>query len=168
MTATDSTIRHLTDLLVREEYLSNDLLNCLQRERSAIRRLALSEFEAVNQQRLATLSALEQVETDRQRLMGRLAESAGMSAQTVTLQAIIERLHPSSSPGLDHCYVRLAAKLRSVRQEIAFNAKLIETVQGFIGQLLSAWNETAPDDGLYSLSGTRQFQAGGAFIEQRG
>jgi len=168
MTVTASTMLHLTDLLAREESACDDLLNSLQRERSAIRRLALAEFDRVNEQRLAILASLDHLEGERQRLMARLAESLGIGATGVTLQAVIDKLQPSLSPGLDQGYARLAGKLRTVRQEIAFNAKLIDAVQGFIAQLLSAWTEAGPADGLYSLTGARQFQTGGTFVEQRG
>ena len=100
--------------------------------------------------------------------MGRLSQGWGVPEERLTLQAIIERLKSPASPGLDERYSRLARKLRTVREEIAFNARLIEAIQSFVTQVLSAWTETAPADGLYSINGDRGMRAsGGAFVRQR-
>ncbi|HEU4685421.1 MAG TPA: flagellar protein FlgN [Nitrospira sp.] len=168
MTGTSSILPQLAEVLTREEAACEQLLATVHRERAAIRRLAIQDFGTINDQRLVILRQLEGLERERRTVLGRAAAAWGLSEQQLTLQVLAERLKESAAPGLDQRLVRLAKTLRTVREEIAFNARLIETVQGFIAHVLSAWTDAAPADGLYSLAGGRRGFGGAAFVEQRG
>lgn len=168
MSAAHSVLSPLTDILNREESACDQLLTTLHKERTAIRRLAIADFETINEHRGAILVSLELLERERQQLMGRLSQSWGIPEHSLTLQTIADQLKSSASPGLDERYARLARKLRTVREEIAFNARLIEAIQSFVAKVLSAWTETAPADGLYSFSGDSGGRSsGGTFLRQR-
>ena len=164
-----SVLPQLSDILDREESACDRLLSTLYDERTAIRRLAIADFLAINERRLAILSALETLELERQGLTSRLSDSWGFPQASVTLQAIVDRLKASGSSGLDERYVRLAGKLRGIREEIVLNAGLIDAIRGFIEQVLSAWTSSTNSEGLYSLSGQRETAVlGGSLLEQRG
>ncbi len=168
MSAAQSVLSPLTDILNREEAACDQLLATLHKERTAIRRLAIDDFHAINEQRGAVLASLELLEGERQQVMVRLSQSWGLPEERLTLQTIAERLQSPASPGLDERYARLARKLRTVREEIAFNARLIEAIQSFVTHVLSAWTETVSTDGLYSFSGDRSTRiSGGSFVRQR-
>jgi flagellar biosynthesis/type III secretory pathway chaperone len=169
MSAAQSVLAPLTDVLNREEEACDRLLSTLHQERTAIRRLMIDEFETINKDRGSILGSLERLETERRHAMGELSRFWNLPEETLTLQRIVERLKSSGTTGLDERYARLAKKLRAVREEIAFNAKLIEAIQSFVTKVLSAWSEGEPADGIYSFSGDRGFRAsGGALLRQRG
>src|SRR3989338_6416863 len=82
----------LLDILIREEAHCDLLNQTLQQERSALRRLSVTEFPALNEQRLNNLQQFQALETERAAVVQRFAEAWGLPRATVTLQAIIDRL----------------------------------------------------------------------------
>lgn len=169
MSAAQSVLAPLTDILHREEEACDRLLSTLHQERTAIRRLMIDDFELINRDRGSILESLERLESERRRAMRELSRSWNLPEETLTLKGIVERLKSTGTTGLDERYARLARKLRTVREEIAFNAKLIEAIQSFVTKVLSAWSEGEPADGIYSFGVDRGFRAsGGALLRQRG
>ncbi len=169
MHAAQSVLSPLTDILSREEGACDRLLATLHHERTAIRRLAIDDFEAINQDRGSILASLEQLETERRTAMRDLSRFWNLPEENLTLQQILARLKESGPMGLDERYTRLARKLRTAREEIAFNARLIEAIQTFVTKVLSAWSEGTPAEGLYSFSGDRGLRpTGGTILRQRG
>jgi flagellar biosynthesis/type III secretory pathway chaperone len=168
MSVAPSVLSPLTDILAREEEACDHLLATLHKERTAIRRLAIDDFQPINEDRCAILVSLEHLERERQQVVGQLSRAWGISEEHLTLQTIIAQLKSSAAQGLDERYVRLARKLRAVREEIAFNARLIEAIQSFVSQVLSCWTESGIPEGLYSSSGSHGGSpSSGTFLRQR-
>lgn len=169
MHAAQFVLAPLTDILIREEEACDRLLATLHQERTAIRRLKIDDFVTINEDRGSILESLERLEAERRHAMRDISRSWNLPEEALTLQRIVERLKSSGTSGLDERYARLARKLRVVREEIAFNAKLIEAIQSFVTKVLSAWSEGRPAEGIYSFGGDRGFRAsGGALLRQRG
>ncbi len=168
MSRASSVIPHLTDILIREEAECDRLLATLREERTAIRRLTLSDFGTINEHRLNILHSLDEIEAERRHAMDHLAEMWGAPPNSLTLQAVIDRFKTSGNQGLEEQHTRLAGKIRAAREEIAFNARLIDGIQTFIKKALHAWTDAAPKEGIYSSSGACRPDGTGALLRQRG
>ncbi|BCA54789.1 protein of unknown function, FlgN-like domain [Nitrospira sp. KM1] len=169
MHPSSAVLPQLADILSREESACELLLATLREERSAIQRLAVSEFTSINERRLGILASLETLDTERQRFAGQVSASWGLPPAAVTLQTILEQMKSASVPGLDERYARLAERLRAIREEIALNSTLIDNIRQFIEQMMSAWTSSANSEGLYSPSGGRHSAIyEGSFLQQRG
>lgn len=169
MSLASSVVPHLIDILDREEAECDRLLATLREERTAIRRLTLSDFNTINERRLGILHALETIEADRRHAMARLADTWGVPSDSLTLHTVIDRLKTAGAQELEERHTRLAHTIRTAREEISLNARLIDGIQAFIEKVLHAWTEAAPKEGTYSSSGEcRPGGTGGAFLRQRG
>jgi hypothetical protein len=142
--------RHLS----REEAVCQSLLETVQEERLAIRRLAITEFHPINCTRLALLESLQQLAQESDDLVGRLAAQFGFPL-TTSVQSLIDRLTAAESAELRARHRSFMETAKVVRDEIARNAVLIEGIRGLIDQALSAGSEAVSEQDGYGSDGRR-------------
>ncbi|MDH4186928.1 MAG: flagellar protein FlgN [Nitrospira sp.] len=169
MSTTASAAASILDILTREEAHCELLHRTLEQERSALRRLSVTEFPALNEQRISNLMQLQSLEAERASLVNRLADAWGLPRTTVTLQTIIDRLDQLEKREVERCHERLAEKVRTVRQDTAMNALLVSGIQTLCRNAMHLSMKVLPEQGLYSSSGTSQrVGTGGIIMRQRG
>jgi flagellar biosynthesis/type III secretory pathway chaperone len=142
----------LCRLISREEAACRSLLETVQEERTAIRRLAITEFYPINCRRLAILESLQVLAQESNELVGRLIAGFGLP-ETTTLEDFIDRLTEPESADLRARHRSFIAIAKSVRAEIAQNAVLIEGIRGLVDQALSAGTTVVPGQDLYAADG---------------
>ena len=142
--------RHLN----REEAVCRSLLETVQEERLAIRRLAIIEFHPINCRRLALLESLQQLTQERDDLVRRLAVQFGFP-EAASVQHLMDRLTAAESADLRARYRSFMETAKVVRDEIARNAVLIEGIRGLIDQALSAGSEAMSGQDGYGSDGRR-------------
>jgi flagellar biosynthesis/type III secretory pathway chaperone len=169
MSNTASTAASIIDILTREEAHCDLLHQTLQQERDALRRLSVTEFPALNEQRIRNLQEFQSLESERAAVVNRFADGWGLPRETVTLQAVIDRLDPGDKRDVERCHERLAAKVRALRQDTAVNALLVAGVQTLCRKAMHLSGEALPQQGTYSASGESQrVRIGGTMLRQRG
>ncbi|MDH5641019.1 MAG: flagellar protein FlgN [Nitrospira sp.] len=156
--------RHLS----REEVVCRSLLETVQEERLAIRRLAIIDFHPINCKRLTLLESLQQLAQESDDLVRRLAAQFGLS-QTTSLQNLMDRLSVPESAELRARHRSFMETAKMVRDEIAQNAVLIEGIRGLIDQALSAGSEAVSREDGYGSDGRRALApSANALLYQQG
>lgn len=164
-----SAVASLLDILTREEAHCDLLYQTLQQERSALRRLSVTEFPALNEQRLRNLQEFQSLESERAVVVNRFAETWGLPRETLTLQVIIDRLDPRDQRNVERCHEQLTTKVRALRQDTAVNAALVAGIQTLCRKAMHLSSEALPVQGIYSASGESQrVGIGGTMLRQRG
>jgi FlgN protein len=169
MSTTASAAASIIDILTREETHCDLLHQSLQQERDALRRLSVTELPALNEQRLRNLQQLQSLESERAVIVGHVADAWGLPRETVTLQAIIDRLDQREKREVERCHERLTAKVRALRQDTAVNALLVAGIQTLCRKAMHLTGEALPMQNTYSSSGEYQrVEVGGTMLRQRG
>lgn len=169
MSNTASAAASILDIFTREEAHCDLLYQTLQQERNAIRRLSVTEFPTLNEQRLSNLQQLQSLESERAAVVNRFADAWGFPRNTVTLQAIIDRLDLGDKQNVERCHERLAEKVRVLRQETAVNGMLVAGIQTLCRKAMHLTGEALPKRDTYSSSGESQrVEIGGTMLRQRG
>jgi len=169
MSNTVSAAASILDILTREEAHCDLLRQTLEQERNALRRLSMTEFPALNEQRIRNLQEFQSLEFERAAVVNRFADVWGLSRETVTLQVVIDRLDPRDKRGVELCHERLTAKVRALRQDTAVNALLVAGIQTLCRKAMHLSAEALPEQGTYSSSGESQrVGTGGSMFRQRG
>jgi flagellar biosynthesis/type III secretory pathway chaperone len=169
MSNTASAATSILDIFTREEAHCDLLYQTLQQERNAIRRLSVTEFPTLNEQRLSNLQQLQSLESERAAVVNRFADAWGLPRTTVTLQAIIDRLDLGDKQNVERCHERLAEKVRVLRQETAVNGMLVAGIQTLCRKAMHLTGEALPKRDTYSSSGESQrVGIGGTMLRQRG
>lgn len=166
---TTSAAASILDILTREEAHCDLLRLTLEQERSALRRLSVTEFPALNEQRLRNLQQFQSLESERAAVVNRVADAWGLPCETMTLQVVIDRLDQRDKRDVERCHERLTAKVRALRQDTAVNAVLIAGIQTLCRKAIHLSSEALPERGTYSSSGEPQrVGIAGAMLGQRG
>ncbi|MDH5667246.1 MAG: flagellar protein FlgN [Nitrospira sp.] len=156
--------RHLS----REEAVCRSLLETVQEERLAIRRLDIAEFHPINCRRLALLESLQQLAQESDQLVRQLAVRFGFP-QTTSVQSLMDHLTVAESADLRAMHRSFMGTAKVVRDEIAQNAVLIEGIRGLIDQALSAGSEGLSERDGYGSDGRRaQTTSGNILLYQQG
>lgn len=146
-----STVDQLCQFLNGEEAACGQLLDTVQDERTAIRKLEINRFHGINCRRLSIIELLQTLADSRERLVQQLAESQGLSPET-SLHQLVDHLQ-STSNDLQRCYQRYMERAKTVRAEIKHNATLIEGIRSVIDQALSTRTAGESGQDLYSADG---------------
>jgi flagellar biosynthesis/type III secretory pathway chaperone len=161
--------QQLDHILRREEAQCDALAHNIQRERQALRTLALTDMAEVNRQRAALLDDLLLLETERTAWVVRLADRWNLAPSAISLSIILERLETAEAQGLEALYTRMAGKIRALRQEISINASILNSLQVFIRKGLNVVHQATAPLGLYSGSGEpHQCGMGALMFRQKG
>lgn len=169
MSNTASAAAAILDILTREEAHCDLLNQTLLQERNALRRLSLTEFPVLNEQRLKNLQTFQSLESERAEMVYRFADAWGLPRATVTLQAIIDRLDQREKQAVERCHERLAGKVRALRQDTAVNGLLVTGIQTLCRKAMHLTEEALPKRDTYSSSGESQrVGIGGTMLRQRG
>ncbi len=151
-------LAQLSQILTRESAHCDLLAQNIVQERDAIKRMALSEFLAINQSRVSILESLHQLKDELDRLLDDLANTYQVPVSNRTVTEILHRVQSPEAGMILQQYERLAEKVRAVKQDIAANQVLIHSVQSFLLRAIDAHRQALPDGALYSESGSRQHQ----------
>ena len=146
-------LQQLDHILRREEAQCDALAHNIQRERQALRTLALTDMAEVNHQRATLLDELLLLETERTAWVVRLADRWNLVPSAISLSVILERLETTEAQRLEALYTRMAGKIRALRHEIAINAGILNSMQTFIRKGLNVVRQATAPLGLYSGSG---------------
>ena len=146
-------LQHLDHILRREEAQCDALAHNIQRERQALRTLALTDMAEVNHQRATLLDELLLLETERTAWVVGLADRWSLAPSAISLSVILERLETTEAQRLEALYTRMAGKIRALRQEISINAGILNSLQAFIRKGLNVVRQATAPLGLYSGSG---------------
>jgi flagellar biosynthesis/type III secretory pathway chaperone len=166
---TASAAASILDILTREEAHCDLLCQTLQQERNALRLLSVTEFPALNEQRLRNLQQFQSLESERAAVVNRFADAWGLPRAAVTMQVIINRLDQRDKRDVERCHERLTEKVRALRQDTAVNALLVAGIQTLCRKAMYLSSETIPELGIYSSSGESQrVGIGGTMLRQRG
>lgn len=161
-------LRDLCHLISREEDACRSLLETVEEERIAIRRLAVAEFHPINCKRLAALESLQRMAGESNELVRRLAVRFGLP-ETTTLQGFMDHLTASESADLRAQHRSFMAIAKSVRAEIAHNAVLIDGIRGLLDRALSSGSMIVPGQDVYGSDGRRAQSSGtNVLIYQQG
>jgi len=169
MSNTASAAASILDILTREEAHCDVLHETLQQERTALRRLSMTEFPALNEQRLKNLREFQSLESERAAVVNCIADAWSLPRETVTLQDVIDRFDRRDKLDIERCHERLAAKVRALRQDTAVNEVLVAGIQTLCRKAMHLSREALPEQGTYSASGESQRAGiGGAMLRLRG
>lgn len=162
-------LQQLDHILRREEAQCDALAHNIQRERQALRTLALTDMAEVNRQRVTLLDDLLLLETERTAWVMRLADRWNLAPSAISLSIILERLETAEAQGLEALYTRMAGKIRVLRHEISINAGILNSLQAFIRKGLNVVRQATAPLGLYSGSGEpHQSGMGALMFRQKG
>lgn len=162
-------LQQLDHILRREEAQCDALAHNIQRERQALRTLALTDMAEVNRQRATLLDDLLLLETERTAWVMRLADRWNLAPSAISLSIILERLETAEAQGLETLYTRMAGKIRVLRHEISINAGILNSLQAFIRKGLNVVRQATAPLGLYSGSGEpHQSGMGALMFRQKG
>lgn len=162
-------LQQLDHILRREEAQCDALAHNIQRERQALRTLALTDMAEVNRQRVTLLDDLLLLETERTAWVMRLADRWNLAPSAISLSIILERLETAEAQGLEAMYTRMAGKIRVLRHEISINAGILNSLQAFIRKGLNVVRQATAPLGLYSGSGEpHQSGMGALMFRQKG
>lgn len=162
-------LKQLDHILCREEAQCDALAHNIQRERQALRTLALTDMAEVNHQRAALLDNLLLLETERTAWVMRLADRWNLAPSAISLSVILERLETAEAQRLEALYTRMAGKIRALRHEISINAGILNSLQVFIRNGLNVVRQATVPLGLYSGSGELdQCGTGALMFRQKG
>ena len=162
-------LQQLDHILRREEAQCDALAHNIQRERQALRTLALTDMAEVNRQRATLLDDLLLLETERTAWVMRLADRWNLAPSAISLSIILERLETAEAQGLEAMYTRMAGKIRVLRHEISINAGILNSLQAFIRKGLNVVRQATAPLGLYSGSGEpHQSGMGALMFRQKG
>ena len=162
-------LQQLDHILRREEAQCDALAHNIQRERQALRTLALTDMAEVNRQRVTLLDDLLLLETERTAWVMRLADRWNLAPSAISLSIILERLETAEAQGLEALYTRMAGKIRVLRREISINAGILNGLQAFISKGLCVVRQATAPLGLYSGSGEpHQSGMGALMFRQKG
>ncbi len=143
------------DLLARESAQCELLAHNIRHERDAIKRMALHEFVAINQSRVSILERLNGLKEEFDAFVRELARIHDVPETSRTFTQILQRMkHPQTHAVLEQ-YERLAARVRTVQQDIAVNQVLVKNIQSFLARALEAHRQPAPESDVYSMLGGR-------------
>mgnify|MGYP001608605648 FL=1 len=162
-------LQQLDHILRREEAQCDALAHNIQRERQALRTLALTDMAEVNHQRAALLDDLLLLETERTAWVRRLADRWSLAPSAISMSVILERLETAEAQRLETLYTRMAGKIRALRHEISINASILNSLQAFIRKGLNVVRQATVPLGLYSGSGEpHQCGTGALMFRQKG
>ena len=162
-------LQQLDHILRREEAQCDALAHNIQRERQALRTLAMTDMAEVNRQRATLLDDLFLLETERTAWVMRLADRWNLTPSAISLSIILERLETAEAQGLEALYTRMAGKIRVLRREISINAGILNGLQAFIRKGLNVVRQATAPLGLYSGSGEpHQSGMGALMFRQKG
>ena len=162
-------LQQLDHILRREEAQCDALAHNIQRERQALRTLAMTDMAEVNRQRATLLDDLFLLETERTAWVMRLADRWNLAPSAISLSIILERLEIAEAQGLEALYTRMAGKIRVLRHEISINAGILNSLQAFIRKGLNVVRQATAPLGLYSGSGEpHQSGMGALMFRQKG
>jgi flagellar biosynthesis/type III secretory pathway chaperone len=162
-------LQELDHILRREEAQCDALAHNIQRERQALRTLALTDMAEVNRQRAALLDKLLLLETERTAWVVGLADRWNLTPSAISLSVILERLETVEAQRLERLYTGMAGKIRALRHEISINATILNSLQVFIGKGLNVMRQATAPLGLYSGSGEpRECGVGALMFRQKG
>jgi flagellar biosynthesis/type III secretory pathway chaperone len=162
-------LQQLDHILSREEAQCDALTHNIQRERQALRTLALTDMAEVNHQRAGLLDDLLLLEAERTAWVVRLADRWNLAPSAISLSVILERLETAEAQRLEALYTRMAGKIRALRHEISINASILNSLQVFIQKGLNVVRQATAPLGLYSGSGAlHQYGVGALMLRQKG
>lgn len=162
-------LQQLDHILRREEAQCDALADNIQRERQALRALAMRDMAEVNHQRAELLDELALLESERTAWVVRLADRWNLAPSTISLSIILERIESTEAQRLEALYARMAVKIRSLRHEISINAAILNSLQTFIRKALIVVRQAAAPLGLYSGSGVpHECGMGALMFRQKG
>ena len=146
-------LQQLDHILHREEVHCDALAENIQRERQALRTMALTDMAEVTHQRAELLDGLFLLETERAAWVTRLADRWNLNPSAISLSVILERVERAEAQRLETLYVRMAGKIRGLRHEISINAGILNSLQVFIAKGLNVVRRATAPLELYSGSG---------------
>lgn len=162
-------LHQLAHILDREEAQCDALAHNIQRERQALRTLTLTDMAEVNHQRAGLLDDLSLLEAERTAWVVRLADRWSLAPSAISLSVILERFETAEAQRLETLYVRMAGKIRVLRQEISINASILNSLQVFIRKGLNVMRHATAPLGLYSESGEpHECGVGALMFRQKG
>jgi len=162
-------LQQLDHILRREEAQCDALAHNIQRERQALRTLALTDMAEVNHQRAGLLDDLLLLEAERTAWVVRLADRWNLAPSAISLSVILERLETAEAQRLEALYTRMAGKICALRHEISINASILNSLQVFIQKGLNVVRQATAPLGLYSGSGAlHQYGVGALMLRQKG
>ncbi|MGE0642051.1 MAG: flagellar export chaperone FlgN [Nitrospira sp.] len=145
----------LSDLLARESAQCEHLSQTILQERDAIKRMALQEFVSINQARVSILECLNGLKDESDSLVRNLAAVYDVPVTARTVTDILRRTESPQGAAIIQQYERLAARTRTVQQEIAINQVLVKNIQSFLVRAMEAHRQHPQENDLYSMSGGR-------------
>ncbi len=145
----------LIDLLARESAQCELLAQNIRQERDAIKRMALHEFISINQARVSILECLSGLKEEFDAFVRDLAATHGVPETGRTLTNILQRMKSPQTQSILQQYERLAARVRTVQQDIGVNQVLVKNIQSFLARALEAHRQPAPESDVYSMLGGR-------------
>ena len=148
-------LEQLIRLLGRESAQCELLAQNILQEREAIKRMALHEFVAINQTRIAILECLSGLKEEFDAFVRDLPNGDGLPETGRTLPDFLQRIKSPQAQAVLEQYERLAGRVRTVQQDIAVNQLLVKNIQSFIVRALEAHCQPAPECDVYSMSGGR-------------
>ena len=159
----------LSQLLIRESIQCDRLTQNIGQERDAIKRMALSEFVAINRARIDILEGLGNLKVELDAFARELGSAYHAPKAGRTLTEILHRVQIPQAGAILRQYERLAEKVRAVKQDISVNQLLIKNVQSFLIRAMEAHRQPAKGEDLYTVSGCRsKMSVPAALIKQRG
>lgn len=145
----------LTDILARESVQCDRLAHNIVQEREAIKGMALQNFITINQARISILECLQGLKEELDGVLDRLAVAHHVPGTERTFTQVLHRIHAPQAHVVLQQYERLAEKARSVTHDLAINQMLITNVQSFLVRAMEVYRQPAQEDGLYTVSGSR-------------
>ena len=164
-----SPTQRLSELLEQEQRCVDGLVALFRQEQDAVRSLSGDNLAATNQQKLALLTDLRQLEAQRSALVEQLACDWGLAPESVTLATIAGRAGAELAGRLLRQQDRLKRAILEVHDANEISRLLVAGSLALIEDSLAIRQGAPAGPPLYSYAGTLQTKsAGGALLARRG
>lgn len=148
-------LEQVIQLLDRESAQCELLAQNMLQEREAIKQMALHEFVAINQSRMAILERLSGLKEEFDASVRALPAAYGLPETGRALPDLLQRMKTPQAQAALERYERLADRVRTVQQDIAVNQLLVKNIQSFLVRALEAHRQSGLESDVYSISGAR-------------
>lgn len=160
--------QRLSELLEQEQRCVDGLAALFRQEQDAVRSLSSDNLAATNQQKLALLTDLRQLEEQRSALVEQLACDWGLAPESITLATIAGRAGAELAGRLLRQQDRLKRSILEVHDANEISRLLVAGSLALIEDSLAVRQGVPAGPPLYSYAGTLQPKvAGGALLVAR-
>jgi len=149
----DALLNQLLDLLHQESETYRSMVTVLDREKDAVVRSELTGLNAAIREKENLLLKLRMLETQRGRVVTKLADTLGYASRNLTLRMIAQRVDGLYAGRLKKCSAELEASIGALETANRRNQELVEHSLLLVRGSFNLLNDLTTSDTVYHRSG---------------